>query len=39
MELLEKILDKENLNKAYKQAKENIIKEYKLEKCEIDFDF
>ena len=25
--------------KIYKQAKENIIKEYKLEKCEIDFDF
>ena len=23
--------------KIYKQAKENIIKEYKLEKCEIDF--
>ena len=25
--------------KIYKQAKENIIKEYKLEKCEIDFNF
>ena len=25
--------------KIYKQAKEDIIKEYKLEKCEIDFDF
>ena len=25
--------------KVYKQAKENIIKEYKLEKCEIDFKF
>ncbi len=25
--------------KIYKQAKENIIKEYKLEKCEIDFKF
>ena len=25
--------------KIYKQAKENIIKEYKLEKCEIAFDF
>ena len=25
--------------KIYKQAKEDIIKEYKLEKCEIDFNF
>ena len=25
--------------KIYKQVKENIIKEYKLEKCEIDFNF
>ncbi len=25
--------------KIYKEAKENIIKEYKLEKCEIDFNF
>lgn len=25
--------------KVYKQAKENIIKEYKLEKCEIDFNY
>ena len=25
--------------KVYKQAKEDIIKEYKLEKCEIDFNF
>lgn len=25
--------------KIYKQAKESIIKEYKLEKCEIDFIF
>ena len=25
--------------KIYKQAKKNIIKEYKLEKCEIDFNF
>lgn len=25
--------------KIYKQAKENIIKEYKLEKCEIDSNF
>lgn len=25
--------------KIYKQAKENIIKEYKLEKCKIDFNF
>ena len=25
--------------KVYKQAKEKIIKEYKLEKCEIDFNF
>ena len=25
--------------KIYKQAKENIIKEYKLEKCEFDFKF
>ena len=25
--------------KIYKQAKEDIIKEYKLEKCEIDFIF
>ena len=31
----EKLIDE----KIYKQAKENIIKEYKLEKCEIDFDF
>ena len=26
-------------DKIYKQANENIIKEYKLEKCEIDFKF
>lgn len=25
--------------KLYKQAKEDIIREYKLEKCEIDFNF
>lgn len=25
--------------KIYKQAKEDIIKEYKLKKCEIDFNF
>lgn len=25
--------------KIYKQAKEDIIKEYKLEKCEIDFNY
>lgn len=31
----DKLIDK----KIYKQAKENIIKEYKLEKCEIDFKF
>ena len=31
--------DKLTDEKIYKQAKENIIKEYKLEKCEIDFDF
>lgn len=31
----DKLIDK----KIYKQTKENIIKEYKLEKCEIDFDF
>ena len=31
----EKLIDE----KIYKQAKENIIKEYKLEKCEIDFNF
>ena len=30
-----KLIDK----KIYKQAKENIIKEYKLERCEIDFNF
>ena len=32
---------KDNLidEKIYKQAKENIIKEYKLEKCEIDSNF
>ena len=31
----DKLIDK----KIYKQAKENIIKEYKLEKSEIDFNF
>ena len=31
----DKLIDK----KIYKQTKENIIKEYKLEKCEIDFNF
>ena len=31
----DKLIDK----KIYKQTKGNIIKEYKLEKCEIDFNF
>lgn len=31
----DKLIDK----KIYKQTKENIIKEYKLETCEIDFNF